>query len=110
MKTSLFLFVVLVLFTNCNAQIKESSNMQTKPIEQVLNENQEMLLAVPGVQGFYQGMLDDGSDCIVIMIDILTEDIQSKLPDTLEGYPVVLEAGGKIVPLKKAEKNSSPEE
>ncbi|MFO7527068.1 MAG: hypothetical protein R6W68_16565 [Ignavibacteriaceae bacterium] len=84
--------------------------MQRKPIEQVLKENQEMLLAVPGVQGFYQGMLDDGSDCIVLMVDKLTDDNLSKLPDTLAGYPVVIEDGGKIIPLKREEKNSSPEE
>lgn len=83
--------------------------MQRKPIEKVLKENQEMLLAVPGVQGFYQGLLDDGSDCIVIMVDKLTDDNLSKLPDTLEGYPVVIEDGGKIIPLKQADKNSSPE-
>lgn len=83
--------------------------MQRKPIEQVLKENQEMLLAVPGVQGFYQGLLDDGSDCIVIMVDKLIDDNLSKLPDTLEGYPVLIEDGGKIIPLKQADKNSSPE-
>lgn len=109
MKAILFLFAVLLLFTNCNAQVKESSNMQRKPIEQVLKENQEMLLAVPGVQGFYQGLLDDGSDCIVIMVDKLIDDNLSKLPDTLEGYPVLIEDGGKIIPLKQVDKNSSPE-
>ena len=75
--------------------------MQKKPIEQVIKDNKEMLLAIPGVQGYYQGQLEDGSDCIVIMIDSLTEKNKGKLPDSLDGYPVKTEEGGRIKPLYK---------
>ncbi|MFO7447219.1 MAG: hypothetical protein R6W90_12695 [Ignavibacteriaceae bacterium] len=110
MNKLILLILISVAFTNCEAQVKDSSDMKRKPIDQVFKENQEKLLAIPGVQGYYQGLLEDGEDCIVIMIDKLTDEIQSKLPDSLEGYPVVIEAGGEIKPLPKQKGKSIPEE
>lgn len=109
MKKFLLLIFISFTITNCDAQVKDSSDMKRKPIDQVFKENQEKLLAIQGVQGFYQGMLENGEDCIVIMIDKLTDEIQSKLPDSLEGYPVVIEAGGEIKPLPESRGKSIPE-
>lgn len=82
--------------------------MQKKPIEQVLKDNQEMLLAIPGVQGFYQGKSEKGEDRIVIMVDSLSNKNRDKFPDSLEGYPVIVEETGKIVPLNQKDRSSSP--
>jgi hypothetical protein len=101
MKKVLLLILISVAFTNCDAQVKDSSDMKRKPIDEVFKENQEKLLSIPGVQGFYQSMLEDESDCIVVMINKFTEEIQKQIPDTLEGYPVVIEEGGEIIPLRK---------
>ncbi len=79
--------------------------MQRKPIDQVLKNNQEMLLAIPGVQGFYQGELDNGNECIVIMVDSLTEENKQAFPDSLEGYPVKVEETGRIKPLDQGKQN-----
>lgn len=73
--------------------------MQRKPIEQVLSSNQEMLLAITGVQGFYQGETEEGDECIVIMVDSLTEQNKTVFPDSLGGYPVKVEVTGEIKPL-----------
>ena len=109
MKAILFLIAVTVLLNNCDAQIKDSSKMQKKPIEQVLKDNQEMLLAIPGVQGFYQSKLENGEDYIVIMVDSLTEKNKDKFPKTLDGFNVTLEEVGQIKPLNQEEKKPSPE-
>lgn len=98
MKTLLLLLLSFV-FIQCNAQVKDSSGMPRKPIEEVLKSNQEMLLAIPGVQGFYQGETKDGNECIVIMVDTLEMDNKDEFPDSLEGYPVKIEETGKIKPL-----------
>ena len=82
--------------------------MQKKPIEQVIKENKGKLLGIPGVQGYYQGQLDDGSDCIVIMVDSLTMENKKEIPDSLEGYPVKIEEGGRIKPLYKNDNRSLP--
>ena len=98
MKTILLLLLSFV-FIQCNAQVKDTTNMQRKPIEEVLKSNQEMLLAIPGVQGFYQGEQENGDECIVIMVDSLSEKNKGEFPDSLEGYPVRVEETGKIKPL-----------
>lgn len=101
MKVILILLLFSVVFTECHAQVKDTSKMQRKPLEQVIKENKAMLLAIPGVQGYYQGQLEDGSDCIVIMVDSLTEKNKDEIPDSLDGYPVKAEEGGTIKPLYK---------
>ncbi len=101
MRIILIFILVSCSCTFCDAQVEDNSKMQTKSIEQVMKENRENLLAIPGVQGFYQGMLEDESDCIVVMINEFTEEIQKQIPDTLEGFPVVIEEGGEIIPLHK---------
>ena len=98
MKTILLLLLSFV-FIQCNAQVKDTTNMQRKPIEDVLKSNQEKLLGIPGVQGFYQGEQENGDDCIVIMVDSLTEENRGEFPDSLDGYPVKVEETGKIKPL-----------
>ncbi len=103
MKTILLLLLSFI-FIQCNAQEKDSTKMQRKSIEQVLKSNQEMLLAIPGVQGFYQGELDNGDECIVIMVDSLNEENKYAFPDSLESYPVRVEETGQIKPLDKDNK------
>jgi hypothetical protein len=105
MKTILFL-IITFNFIQCHSQIKDSTEMQKKPIEQVLKDNQEKLLSIPGVQGFYQGKSAKGEDRIVIMVDSLSEKNKDKFPDSLEGYPVMIEETGLIKPLNQKEKPS----
>ena len=103
----LFLLLIISIFlTQCNNQVK--NEMQKKPIEQVLKDNQDMLLSVNGVQGFYQGLSEEGNDIIVVMVDTLTKVIREKIPDSLDGYPVLLEETGEIKPLNNDEEKLSP--
>lgn len=99
MKLLLLFLIITFTFVQCNSQIKDSTGMKKKPIEQVLKDNQEMLLSIPGVQGFYQGKSEKGEDRIVIMVDSLSNKNRDKFPDSLEGYPVMVEETGKIKPL-----------
>lgn len=108
MRTIFFLIIPYIFFTQCNAQVKDTSNMNRRPITEVLKENQDSLLAIPGVQGFYQGELENGHQCIVIMLDSLTEANKKAIPDSLEGYPVKIEVTGKIKPLEKNKKQQLP--
>jgi hypothetical protein len=101
MKVFLFLIVSLFIFSQCNAQVKDSSTMHKKSITEVLKENQDSLLAIPGVQGFYQGELENAEQCIVIMVDSLSERNKNRFPKSLDGYPVKVEVTGRIEPLNK---------
>lgn len=98
---SVLIFLLVISFgIQCNHKVK--NEMQKKPIEQVLKENQDMLLAIKGVQGFYQGLSDDGNDIIVVMVDKLTKEIENKIPDSLNNYPVKIEETGEIKPLNQS--------
>jgi cobyrinic acid a,c-diamide synthase len=101
-----FLFFVLFLFSISSASCRQDTlHMDRKPVEQVFEEHQDELLSIEGVQGFYQGLDDRDSIIIVIMVDELNEKITKTLPDSLEGYPVHIEAGGKIKPLSNPGRN-----
>lgn len=108
MKAILFFILTAFVSMQCSAQVKDNTKMQKKPIEKVIKENKGKLLAIPGVQGFYQGQMEDGSDCIVIMVDSLTKENEKVIPDSLDGYPVRTEEGGQIKPLYKKGSGSSP--
>lgn len=65
-------------------------------IEQVFDGHHDQLMAVPGVTGLGIGD-QNGKPAIVIMVRQLTPDQKARLPQSLEGYPVVVEESGEIV-------------
>jgi len=65
-------------------------------IEQVFNDHQDELVAIPGVSGIGIGS-KDGKPAIVVMVERLTPALTTSLPRSLEGYPLVVEQSGKIV-------------
>ena len=57
-------------------------------------------MAIPGVTGIYAGLLpDDKTPCLKVMVVKITEELKKQIPQSLEGYPVVLEESGIIRPL-----------
>ena len=75
------------------------AEMNVPPIEKVLQSHTDELMAIPGVVGVYQGALEDGTPCITVMVVESTPELEAKIPKTLEGHPVVVEAGGEIRPM-----------
>ena len=78
-----------------------NSNMPRRDINLVLQEHDDELLAIPGVVGVFAGLLEDGkTQCLKVMADRKTRELERTIPKSLEGYPVVLEETGPIRPLK----------
>ncbi|MGE5431712.1 MAG: hypothetical protein ACM3QX_11595 [Syntrophomonadaceae bacterium] len=112
MKLSL-LSVILVIsytlsagFTGCksgqrrNIFVMDTLKMQHKrSIEEVMNAHTDELMAIPDVNGVYIGELEDGQECITVMVTKKTELHKKKIPGKLEGYPVVIEETGEVRPL-----------
>jgi len=74
--------------------------MTHRDINAVLRDHDENLLAVPGVVGVFVGLLaDDATPCLKVMVVKETKDLKKKVPQSLEGYPVLLEESGFIRPL-----------
>lgn len=69
--------------------------MPEKTIEEVLQKYTPELMSKPGVVGTSQGLCD-GQPCIKVFAVEKTWDLQQKIPNTLEGYPVVIEETGKF--------------
>lgn len=92
----------LTLTTGCEA-IPEPVDGRT--IEAVLAAHQAELMAKPGVVGVYVGLGDDGlTPCLKVMIRRADPTLERTLPRQLEGYRVVAEITGDIVPMSVATK------
>ena len=71
------------------------NTMPPKPIEEVLKEHTDELMAIPGVVGTAQGLCD-GNPCIKVYVVKKTRELQETIPTTLEGYPVSIQETGEI--------------
>jgi len=69
--------------------------MPAKPIERVLSEHTDDLMSLPGVIGTAQG-LRENKPCILVLVIKKTPELNQKIPNVLEGYPVVVEETGEI--------------
>lgn len=69
-----------------------------RPIEDVLAAHAADLMAIEGVVIVYQGALDDGTPCIKVGVVERSENVVGAIPESLEGYPVVIAETGKIGP------------
>ncbi len=76
--------------------------MPGKKIEEVLKEHTPALMSTPGVVGTAQGLCD-GQPCIKVFAAEKTRDLEEKIPESLEGYPVMIEETGRFraLPEKK---------
>jgi len=68
-----------------------------RDINAVLAAHDKELLAIPDVVGVYVGVLEDGrTACLKVMLARKTPETERKIPNLLEGYPVVVELTGEI--------------
>lgn len=69
-------------------------------LTRVIAKHAEALMAIPGVEGMAVGLLDDGkTPCLQILVEKRTPELEARLPETLDGHPVVLVESGGIRPL-----------
>ena len=67
--------------------------MQRTSIEEVLKKHTVNLMLIPGVTGTGLG-LSQGNPCIKVFVTKLTNELRREIPDTIEGYQVVIEETG----------------
>jgi len=76
--------------------------MLRRDINDVLRDHDRELLKIPGVVGVYVGMLEDAkTPCLKVMVVRKTSELEQRIPNALEGYPVLLDETGVIRPLRK---------
>ena len=69
--------------------------MTTKNIEQVLGEQRDRIMAVPGVVGTGIGLCGD-RPCIKVYASESAPTLAEKLPDSIDGYAINIEMTGPI--------------
>ncbi|MBW7988498.1 MAG: hypothetical protein FVQ84_00520 [Planctomycetes bacterium] len=75
------------------SNFKKGQPMPDKTIEQVLQDNTDQWMAIPGVEGTAIGLFK-GKPCIRIFTSSKPQQLKDKIPSTLEGYPVIIEETG----------------
>ena len=85
------------IFTGCSytgfSGLEKGQSMPERTIEQVKEEYTDDWMAIPGVEGTAIG-LSEGKPCIKIFTSSKPQEIQDKIPSTVEGYPVIIEETG----------------
>ena len=98
---SLIIIAAFVITCAVKADEHQAENiMMQKTIERVLKEHTNELMSIPGVVGTAQGLCND-KPCIKVYVIKKTPELDQKIPNTLEGYPVSIEETGEIRPLPK---------
>jgi hypothetical protein len=97
--------VILSIFSICHTGEKsdilpKGNPMVAKAIEEVLKQRARELMSIPGVVGAGQGLCE-GKPCIKVFVIKKTPELEQKIPETLEGYPVVIEETGEVKALPK---------
>lgn len=101
---SVCLIVISIGILTCAKKIagdhKGENTVAEKTIEEVLRGHTRELMSIPGVVGTAQGLCND-KPCIKVFVIEKTPELDQKIPDTLEGYPVMIEETGEIRALPK---------
>ena len=97
--TSIGVIALASITLNCSNKVMDDHQgekaVPSRSIEEVLSEYTEDLMSIPGVVGIAQGLLD-GKPCIKVFVIKKTPELDQKVPDVLEGHPVMVEETGVI--------------
>jgi len=74
--------------------------MPQRSIEQVLKDNTDQWLAIPGVEGTAIGLFE-GKPCIRIFASSNPQELRDKIPSNIDGYTVVIEQTGEFRALEQ---------
>jgi hypothetical protein len=102
------LAIALLVFTgalaNCGPKIEANgqpgNRMPETTIAEVLKQNTDSLMSLPGVVGTAIGECG-GNPCIIVMVVKKNPDLMKKIPSALQGFPVIVEETGVIRPLEE---------
>ena len=74
---------------------KGDSTSMRRPIEAVQGSYTDSLMRIPGVVGTGIGLCD-GAPCIKVLVVRATPELRKAIPDSLEGYRVILDETGTV--------------
>lgn len=69
-----------------------------RPVAAIIAERAPEWMALPGVVGVYESLTDAGAPCLKVMVKEATPELRVAIPESVEGYPVVLRETGPVAP------------
>jgi hypothetical protein len=72
--------------------------MSTAPIEKILAERTPHWMAIPGVLGTAIGRHDEQL-CLKVYVSELTDEVVRAIPESIDGYRIVIQETGPITAL-----------
>lgn len=97
-KTALYIFI----FTSITACVnmvndlrREENRMPEDKIVDVINRHSREMISIKGVEGIAEGRCND-KPCIKVYVNEKSPELSLKIPNSLEGYPVMIEETGEI--------------
>ncbi len=106
LRTAIFIVSIILAgnFAGCGSKgsgdAGKEVSMKNKSIEQVLKENTNQWMSIPGVEGVAIGE-SKGKSCIRIFTSVDPKNLQGKIPSNAEGYPVIIEKTGPFKALEE---------
>jgi hypothetical protein len=91
------LAVFLLTIPGCNQG--DDGTMSNRDIKTVMEANATDLMSNPDVSAVAIGELPDGTPCIKVYVVNKSDAVVKKIPDRLEGHPVVIEESGEFKPM-----------
>ena len=76
-------------------QQKKEGSVQNRGIAEVLKEHTAGIMAIEGVTGTAQGLCN-GRPCIRVYVVRKTPELTTRIPASIEGYPVDVEETGEF--------------
>ena len=85
------------ILTGCSytgpIDLEKGRTMPERTIEQVQEEHTDEWMAIDGVEGTAIGLYE-GKPCIKIFSSKKVEELQARIPSTVDGYHVIIEKTG----------------
>lgn len=101
----ILIIIIALLFSatnnfNCSQEkpkqnIKNPKQTELNTIEEVLKQHTPYLMTIPGVVGTAIGECD-GELCIKVLVKTLSEEMETKIPQSIQGYMVIIEEVGDV--------------
>src|SRR5258708_24344655 len=89
--------LVAATLAACSGAHSGGASVARRSIDEVLAAHTDSLMMLPGVVGTAVGLCD-GQRCIKVLLADSSAATKARIPERLEGYPVVVEVTGAIRP------------
>lgn len=91
--------IFAIVAIGCQTESEDRISLQERDIKTVMEAHVDELMAIPGVTAVAIGELEDKTPCIKVYVIGKTEELDDRIPSSLEGHPVVVTVSGEITPM-----------